>query len=93
MISLLRQLYPGDQEASRDETFYWRLVLRYCVEGNLQAALDETWHLLWEQHDWTQEQPRVGYGGNVCARARGSRASVTLAGACEVFSSEWRRGR
>ena len=59
VISLLRQLYPGDQEASRDETFYWRLVLRYCVEGNLQAALDETWHLLWEQHDWTQEQPRV----------------------------------
>lgn len=55
-ISLLVQLAGTGPEASRDESFYWRLVLRYCIEGNLQAVLDETWHLLWEQHAWTEEQ-------------------------------------
>lgn len=30
---------------------YWRLVLRYCVEGNLQAVLDEYAHTLRESLD------------------------------------------
>jgi hypothetical protein len=30
------------------EAIYWRLVLRYCQEGNLQAALDEQVHVLLE---------------------------------------------
>jgi hypothetical protein len=36
---LLDQLY-GSEET------YWRLVLRYCAEGNLQAAMDEYLHHL-----------------------------------------------
>jgi hypothetical protein len=27
-------------------------VLRYCIAGNLQAVLDEAWHLTWEQRAW-----------------------------------------
>ena len=53
VISLLRQLAAG-KKASRDDTAYWRLVLEYCRQGNLQAVLDEQWHLLWEQHAWSE---------------------------------------
>lgn len=38
---------------------YWRAVLRYCVDGNLQAVLDETWHLLHEQHTWSVGKTEV----------------------------------
>ncbi len=53
VISLLRQLSAG-KKAARDDTAYWRLVLEYCRQGNLQAVLDEQWHLLWEQHAWAE---------------------------------------
>ena len=53
VISLLRQLSAG-KKAARDDTAYWRLVLEYCQQGNLQAVLDEHWHLLWEQHSWSE---------------------------------------
>ena len=53
VISLMRQLATG-AGASRDEGVYWRLVLDYCRHGNLQAVLDEQWHLLWEQHSWSE---------------------------------------
>lgn len=51
VISLMRQL-AVETGASRDESVYWRLVLDYCCHGNLQAVLDEHWHLLREQHSW-----------------------------------------
>ena len=35
----------GDEGESR----YWRDVVRHCVDGNLQAVLDEHGHML---HDW-----------------------------------------
>ena len=53
VISLLRQLSAG-KKAARDDTAYWRLVLEYCRHGNLQAVLDEQWHLLREQHAWSE---------------------------------------
>ena len=53
VISLLRRL-SGRRKKSRDDTSYWRLVLQYCRQGNLQAVLDEQWHLLWEQHAWSE---------------------------------------
>ena len=43
VISMLIRVY-----GSRAESAYWRLVLKYCQDGNLQAVLDEHWHLLWE---------------------------------------------
>lgn len=49
VITLLAQLAAD----SPREDAYWRLVLRYCRQGNLQAVLDEQWHLLWEQHAWS----------------------------------------
>ena len=53
VISLMRQISAG-KKASREDTAYWRLVLEYCRQGNLQAVLDEQWHLLWEQHAWSE---------------------------------------
>lgn len=52
VTSLIRQL-AAERGASRNEQVYWRLVLDYCRHGNLQAVLDEHWHLLWEQHSWS----------------------------------------
>ena len=54
VISMIRQL-ASETDAPRDQA-YWRLVLRYCQDGNLQAVLDEQWHLLWEQHAWSDER-------------------------------------
>lgn len=52
VISLLRQL-AVESGVSRNESYYWRLVLDYCRHGNLQSVLDEHWHLLWEQNSWS----------------------------------------
>ena len=53
VISLLRQLSAG-KKAARDDKAYWRLVLEYCRQGNLQAVLDEQWHMLREQYAWSE---------------------------------------
>lgn len=58
VISLLSQLYSEVDESRREEGFYWRQVLRYCMEGNLQAVLDETWHLMREQAAWSENGRR-----------------------------------
>ena len=54
VIALIRQL-AAETGASRGEGVYWRRVLDYCRQGNLQAVLDEQWHLLWEQHSWSED--------------------------------------
>lgn len=54
VIALIRQL-AAETGASRSEGVYWRRVLDYCQQGNLQAVLDEQWHLLWEQHAWSED--------------------------------------
>ena len=54
VITLLRQIAAA-AAAVRDESAYWRLVLHYCQQGNLQAVLDEQWHLLWEQDSWSED--------------------------------------
>lgn len=48
VIRLLRGLYPGAP--------YWRAVLRYCRDGNLQAVLDEALHLALEQFGWGSDK-------------------------------------
>ena len=53
VIALIREL-AHRSEARGDEGAYWRLVLRYCQQGNLQAVLDEQWHWLWEQRAWDE---------------------------------------
>ena len=54
VIGLLDQLYGAmhERHTSGVEGGYWRAVLRYSHDGNLQAVLDEQWHLLWEQSKW-----------------------------------------
>ncbi|MCK8514980.1 helicase [Methylonatrum kenyense] len=53
VISLLEGLYGSGTE--QEEGVYWRRVLAYCEDGNLQAVIDEAWHLLWEQHAWSEQ--------------------------------------
>ena len=65
VIALLRQLAPAT--AARDESAYWRLVLRYCQHGNLQAVLDEQWHMLWDQESWSEDADADETAGK-CAR-------------------------
>jgi len=45
VIKLFEQEFNGGK--------YWENILRYCENGNLQAVLDEQWHLMWEQHSWS----------------------------------------
>ena len=54
VVTLLRQIAAGASSA-RDDSAYWRLVLHYCQQGNLQAVLDEQWHLLWDQDSWSED--------------------------------------
>lgn len=51
VIRLLLQL-AGKRSAGEEDGVYWHEVMRYCCAGNLQAVLDETWHLVTEQHGW-----------------------------------------
>jgi hypothetical protein len=57
VIRLLQQCAPNNHTEGRAVP-YWRLVLRYCFDGNLQAVLDEYWHLTWEQHAWSERESR-----------------------------------
>ena len=66
VIALLRQL-AADPAVRSDEDAYWRLVLRYCQQGNLQAVLDEQWHMLWDQESWSEEASADEIAGR-CAR-------------------------
>jgi len=56
VISLLLQLAQEAPDPTHNEGVYWRLVLRYCRDGNLQAVVDEVWHLEREQHTWAVDQ-------------------------------------
>ena len=67
VISLMRQL-AVDSADSRDESAYWRLVLRYCQQGNLQAVLDEQWHLLWDQESWSNDASDEKTAGRCAAK-------------------------
>lgn len=60
VISLLEQDKAVDRDASGKDDAYWRRVISYCIEGNLQAVLDEAWHLLWEQQAWSDNLDRTG---------------------------------
>jgi hypothetical protein len=57
VITLLNQLGSELPESEREEA-YWRRVLLYCQHGNLQAVLDEQWHMLWEQEAWSEKETR-----------------------------------
>ncbi len=59
VTALVLQLADEAGDLSREEAVYWRLVLRYCQDGNLQAVLDESWHQLAEQSAWAIKTPDV----------------------------------
>ncbi len=58
VVRLLLQLGKEKGQESREDEAYWHQVLRYCFDGNLQAVLDEAWHLTWEQHAWSDSSAR-----------------------------------
>lgn len=43
---LLDKVYEGPGDSNDDDAAYWQKVARYCVDGDLQAALDEYLHHL-----------------------------------------------
>ena len=43
---LLDSVYSGSRISGEDERYYWRRVARYCIDGGLQAVLDEYIHHL-----------------------------------------------
>ena len=45
-ILLLDSLYTGSGSTREDDGVYWRRVARYCIDGGLQAVLDEYIHHL-----------------------------------------------
>ncbi|MCY4114839.1 MAG: helicase-related protein [Chloroflexi bacterium] len=45
-ILLLDSLYAGSGSMRDDDGIYWRRVARYCIDGGLQAVLDEYIHHL-----------------------------------------------
>ncbi len=45
-ILLLDSLYAGSGSTREDDGAYWRRVARYCIDGGLQAVLDEYVHHL-----------------------------------------------
>jgi hypothetical protein len=55
VIALLAQGGNAEDTDAHGEGAYWHRVLGYCIDGNLQAVLDETWHLLREQHAWSDD--------------------------------------
>ena len=54
VIAMLRHA-AAESSGPGDEGAYWRLMLDYCRQGNLQAVLDEEWHMLWDQHSWAED--------------------------------------
>jgi hypothetical protein len=56
VIKLINQLNAVTALDDQENIPYWRHVIQYCIEGNLQAVLDEAWHLVWEQHAWAENE-------------------------------------
>ena len=56
VIKLLNQLNAVPDHGDHDDVPYWRHTIQYCIDGNLQAVLDEAWHLAWEQHAWAENE-------------------------------------
>lgn len=50
-MTLIRSLRPSD------DSRYWESVLNYCVDGNLQAVMDEYVHILRESLGVTDKKP------------------------------------
>ena len=65
-----------DASASTKERGYWRRVVDQCVDGNLQAVLDEYAHVLveWLGHGTTADQAKVA--GAVADQIRASVTAV-----------------
>lgn len=59
VVRLLRRLAAKDEGGNQRAAPYWRTVVRYCIQGNLQSVLDEYWHLVWEQHAWSEREERA----------------------------------
>ncbi len=60
---------------------YWQQILTYNQDGNLQAVLDETWSLAWEQHAWSGQDSVAEVAAKcteqVASVVQPKRASVT----------------
>ncbi|MDH5671167.1 MAG: helicase-related protein [Myxococcales bacterium] len=88
VITLVSHLARSSSDSEAEDS-YWRLVLRYCQQGNLQAVLDEQWHLMWEQHAWSNNESRSEVAATCATRL----ADVVEPRASRVHARFFRRSR
>ncbi|MFU8821066.1 MAG: helicase-related protein [Gammaproteobacteria bacterium] len=72
VIKLINQLHAEGSFEGQEDAPYWRHVIQYCIDGNLQAVLDESWHLAWEQHAWAENEPPEAIAGRCIEELAGS---------------------
>jgi hypothetical protein len=72
VIKLINQLNAESCPVDHEDAPYWRHVIQYCIDGNLQAVLDEAWHLAWEQHAWAESEPSEEIAGRCIEELAGS---------------------
>ncbi len=86
---LLDASYAGSHSACEDEGTYWRNVARYCIDGVLQAVLDEyIHHLAGETGVNTNSDEGLISLAATARRAMALRESVYRATDIEHFESE-----
>ncbi len=86
---LLDAVYTGSHSAREDEGAYWRTVARYCIDGGLQAVLDEYIHHLAAETgvDTRSDEGLISLAATA-RRAMALRESVYRATDIDHFESE-----
>ena len=88
-ILLLDSLYAGSGGSRDDDGIYWRTVARYCIDGGLQAVLDEYIHHLAGEAgvDTTTDEGLISLA-SIARRAIAVRESVYRASDIDNFDGE-----
>ena len=86
---LLDSVYAGSTNSGEDDGSYWRRVTRYCIDGGLQAVLDEYIHHLAGESgvDTTTDEGLISLAGTA-RRAIGLRGPRYLATDIDNFDGE-----
>ena len=86
---LLDSVYGSSSTTGEDEGAYWRKVARYCIDGGLQAVLDEYIHHLAGESgvDTTTDEGLISLASRA-RRAIAVRGSVYLATDIDHFDGE-----
>ena len=88
-VLLIDSLYAGSGSSRDDDGAYWRRVARYCIDGGLQAVLDEYIHQLAGESgvDTSTDEGLISLAG-AARRAIALRESVYRATDIDDFDGE-----